>query len=201
MKYTKFLSLAAALTLSAALLAGCGGSSSSASSSSSAGSSGSSSVSSAPASSEAAPAASSAAGSAQASSGAVDAAFESVLAANPISNPFEIADMNIQYDFLLDPADVVAYKGVKSNDNGDAGLVLVIQPAEGKSEAICQALESYKSDQVAYYGNYSEFAQAQANVQSAVISGRDSLVVMVIASNECPDTAALSSAVDAALVS
>lgn len=201
MKYTKILSLAAALTLSAALLAGCGSSSGS---SGSTASSASSAASSAPASSAASavsPATSSAADSAQASGGVVDAAFESVLAANPISNPFDLTDMNIQYDFLLDPADVVAYKGVKSNDNGDAGLVLVIQPAEGKAEAICEALESYKTDQVAYYGNYSEFAQAQANVQNAVISGRDSLVVMVIPSNECSDTAALSAAVDAALVS
>ena len=68
--------------------------------------------------------------------------------------------------------------------NGDAGLVLVIQPADGKSEAICQQLETYKEDQVAFYGNYAEFAQAQSNVENAVISGRDNLVVMVIASNE-----------------
>lgn len=184
MKYTKFFSFAAALALSAALLTGCGSSSSSSSSSS-------------PASSGSA-----AASSAQpAADAGLDAAFASVLAANPISNPFEIADMNIQYDFLLDPADVAAYKGVKSNDNGDAGLVLVLQPAAGKAQAICEALETYRNDQVAYYGNYAEFAQAQANVQNAVISGCDSLVVMVIPSNECPDTAALSSAVDAALVS
>lgn len=181
MKYTKFFSFAAALALSAALLTGCGSSSSSSS----------------PASSGSA-----AASSAQpAADAGLDAAFASVLAANPISNPFEIADMSIQYDFLLDPADVAAYKGVKSNDNGDAGLVLVLQPATGKAQAICEALETYRNDQVAYYGNYAEFAQAQANVQNAVISGRDSLVVMVIPSNECPDTAALSSAVDAALVS
>ena len=105
--------------------------------------------------------------------------------------------MNIEYDFMLSPDDVVAYKGVKSNDNGDAGLVLVIEPAEGKAEAICEALETYKQDQVAFYGNYAEFAQAQTNVQNAVISGRDDVVIMVIASNEC--TADLGDAVNAAL--
>ena len=102
--------------------------------------------------------------------------------------------MNIEYDFGLAAEDVVTYKGVKSNDNGDAGLVLVIQPAEGKAETICQQLETYKEDQVAFYGNYAEFAQAQSNVENAVISGRDNLVVMVIASNEASGD--LSQAVD-----
>ena len=127
----------------------------------------------------------------------LDAIFESLKSSNPISNPFEIAAMNIEYDFMLKAEDVVQYKGVKSNDNGDAGLVLVIEPAEGKAEAICEALETYKQDQVAFYGNYAEFAQAQTNVQNAVISGRDDVVIMVIASNEC--TADLGDAVNAAL--
>ena len=115
----------------------------------------------------------------------LDGVFETLKESNPISNPFEIAAMNIEFDFMLAPEDVAAYKGVRSNDNGDAGLVLVIQPAEGKAETICEALETYKQDQVAFYGNYAEFGQAQANVQNAIISGRDDLVVMVIASNEC----------------
>ena len=47
------------------------------------------------------------------------------------------------------------------------------------------------------YGNYAEFAQAQENVENAVIAFKDNTVVMVIASNEC--TADLDSAVDSAL--
>ena len=175
--------LALALTLCAALLAGCGGASSA-----------SSAPSAAPASS-AAPEAASGARTGEENGGAsLDAAVSRLLEANPISNQFEIAAMNIEYDFMLSPDDVAAYKGVKSNDNGDAGLVLVIQPAAGKAEAICQTLQTYKEDQVAFYGNYAEFGQAQANVQNAIISGRDNLVVMVIASNEC--TGDLAPAVD-----
>ena len=184
----KLFALFTALTLCAALLAGCGGSSSAGTASS------------APASEAASEAAS---GAAEARSGAengapdLDAAVSALLEVNPISNQFEIAAMNIEYDFMLAPDDVAAYKGVKSNDNGDAGLVLVIQPAEGRAEAICEALDTYKQDQVAFYGNYAEFGQAQANVQNAIISGSDSLVVMLIASNECTsDAAALSAAVD-----
>lgn len=184
----KLFALFTALTLCAALLAGCGGSSSAGTASS------------APASEAASEAAS---GAAEARSGAengapdLDAAVSALLEVNPISNQFEIAAMNIEYDFMLAAEDVVSYKGVKSNDNGDAGLVLVIQPAEGRAEAICEALDTYKQDQVAFYGNYAEFGQAQANVQNAIISGSDGLVVMLIASNECTsDAAALSAAVD-----
>ena len=172
----------AVLALCAALLTGCGGSSSSA-----------------PASS-AAPASEPASSAAEARTGEengtvdLDAAVSRLLEANPISNQFEIAAMNIEYDYMLSPDDVAAYKGVKSNDNGDAGLVLVIQPAAGKAEAICEALEIYKQDQVAFYGNYAEFGQAQSNVENAIISGRDGLVVMVIASNE--SSGDLSQAVD-----
>ena len=188
MKRNIFLSLTAAV-LAMACLFGC-----------SSGSEESSSSASADASSKAASSAASSAVEASAGENGVrdlDAIFESLKSSNPISNPFEIAAMNIEYDFMLKAEDVVQYKGVKINDNGDAGLVLVIEPAEGKAEAICEALETYKQDQVAFYGNYAEFAQAQTNVQNAVISGRDDVVIMVIASNEC--TADLGDAVNAAL--
>ena len=177
------LCMLTALALCAALLAGCGGSSSSSQAGSAA--------SSAPASSD--QTAETRAGAENAAAD-LDAVAEKLLEANPISNQFEIAAMNIEYDYMLSPDDVAAYKGVKSNDNGDAGLVLVIQPAAGKAEVICEALETYKQDQVAFYGNYAEFGQAQSNVENAIISGRDGLVVMVIASNE--SSGDLSQAVD-----
>ena len=110
-----------------------------------------------------------------------------LLEANPIANQFEIAAMNIEYDFGLKAEDVAGYKGVKSNDNGDAGLVLVIEPAEGKADDIVEALKAYQQDQVAFYGNYAEFATAQANVENAVIANSADRVVMAIASNECTE--------------
>ena len=188
MKRNILVSLTAVM-LCAALLAGCGSSSS-----------GSSSTAASEPASSAASAASEAGTETSAEengSSDLDAAVSQLLEANPISNQFEITAMNIEYDFGLAAEDVVTYKGVKSNDNGDAGLVLVIQPAEGKAETICQQLETYKEDQVAFYGNYAEFAQAQSNVENAVISGRDNLVVMVIASNEASGD--LSQAVDAVI--
>ncbi len=181
------LSVIAVSAVLAVALTGCGGSASSAPSSVS------SAATSAPASSTAAPAADTA----ENGTAALDSAVESLLAADPISNQFEIAAMNIEYDFGLKAEDVAAYKGVKSNDNGDAGLVLVVEAASGKAQDVVTALESYKQDQVAFYGNYAEFAQAQSNVENAIISSKGDRVVMVIASNEC--TADLNSAVDSAL--
>lgn len=181
------LSVIAVSAVLAVALTGCGGSASSAPSSVSSASA------SAPASSTAAPAADAA----ENGTADLDSAVESLLAANPISNQFEIAAMNIEYDFGLKAEDVAGYKGVKSNDNGDAGLVLVVEAASGKAQDVVTALESYKQNQVAFYGNYAEFAQAQSNVENAIISSKGDRVVMVIASNEC--TADLNSAVDSAL--
>ena len=181
------LSVIAVSAVLAVALTGCGGSASSAPSSVSSASA------SAPASSTAAPAADTT----ENGTADLDSAVETLLAADPISNQFEIAAMNIEYDFGLKAEDVAAYKGVKSNDNGDAGLVLVVNAASGKAQDVVTALESYKQDQVAFYGNYAEFAQAQSNVENAIISSKGDRVVMVIASNEC--TADLNSAVDSAL--
>ena len=74
---------------------------------------------------------------------------------------------------------------------------LQTEAADGKAEDVANQLAAYQQDQVAFYGNYAEFAQAQDNVENAVIAFKDNTVVMVIASNEC--TADLDSAVDNAL--
>ena len=181
------LSVIAVSAVLAVALTGCGGSASSAPSS----------VSNAATSAPVADAASPAADTAENGTAELDSAVETLLAADPISNQFEITAMNIEYDFGLKAEDVASYKGVKSNDNGDAGLVLVVEAASGKAQDVVTALESYKQDQVAFYGNYAEFAQAQSNVENAIISSKGDRVVMVIASNEC--TADLNSAVDSAL--
>ena len=181
------LSVIAVSAVLAVALTGCGGSASSAPSS----------VSDAATSAPVTDAASPAADAAENGTADLDSAVETLLAADPISNQFEITAMNIEYDFGLTAEDVASYKGVKSNDNGDAGLVLVVEAASGKAQDVVTALESYKQDQVAFYGNYAEFAQAQSNVENAIISSKGDRVVMVIASNEC--SADLTSAVDSAL--
>ena len=180
MKNRSKLMIAAAVAASCVLLAGCGSSASSTASSA--------------ASSESAP---SSVVLSQVESALPDDGTNSpdeladevntLLEANPIANQFEIAAMNIEYDFGLKAEDVAGYKGVKSNDNGDAGLVLAIQPAAGKAQDVMEALKAYQQDQVAFYGNYAEFATAQANVENAVIASSADRVVMAIASNECTE--------------
>ena len=187
----KLVLSAAALAAGCVLLTGCGGSASSASSAAS------SAASSGAAGQSASEPAASVSAEENGASDAVASAVDALLETNPISNQFEITAMNIEYDFGLKAEDVAAYKGVKSNDNGDAGLVLVVEAASGKAQDVVTALESYKQDQVAFYGNYAEFAQAQSNVENAIISSKGDRVVMVIASNEC--TADLNSVVDSAL--
>ena len=174
---TKIITITLTGALAAAALTGCGGSSSSAAPSS---------VSTAAAESSASSAAvSSVVDNAENGTDTLDGIYSTLLEQDPISNQFEIAAMNIEYDFGLKAEDVVSYKGVKSNDNGDAGLVLAIQPAAGKAQDVMDTLKTYQQDQVAFYGNYAEFAQAQSNVENAIIDGGDDLVVMVIASNDC----------------
>lgn len=177
MNRSKLFAAAAAAALSCALLASCGSSSSSTSSQAAS--------SEAPSSTALSSVSSVLPDDGTNGSDTLAAAVDTLLESNPISNQFELTAMNIEYDFGLKAEDVASYKGVKSNDNGDAGLVLVIEPAAGKAQNVTDALTAYKEDQVAFYGNYSEFAQAQTNVENAVISGNDDLVVMVIASNEC----------------
>ena len=180
MKNRSKLMIAAAVAASCVLLAGCGSSASSTASSA--------------ASSESAPSSvvlsqveSALPDDGTNSSDELADEVNTLLKANPIANQFEIAAMNIEYDFGLKAEDVAGYKGVKSNDNGDAGLVLVIEPAEGKADDIVEALKAYQQDQVAFYGNYVEFATAQANVENAVIASSADRVVMAIASNECTE--------------
>lgn len=189
MNRSKLFAAAASAALSCALLASCGSSSSSTSSQAAS--------SEAPSSSSVASVSSVLPDDSTNGSDELEDVVNTLLESNPISNQFEIAAMNIEYDFGLKAEDVTSYKGIKSNDNGDAGLVLVIQPAEGKAQDVVDALTTYKEDQVAFYGNYSEFAQAQSNVENAIISSNDDLVVMVIASNEC--SADLTKAVDSVI--
>ena len=189
MNRSKLFTAAAAAALSCALLASCGSSSSSTSSQAAS--------SEAPSSSSVASVSSVLPDDSTNGSDELEDVVNTLLESNPISNQFEIAAMNIEYDFGLKAEDVTSYKGIKSNDNGDAGLVLVIQPAEGKAQDVVDALTTYKEDQVAFYGNYSEFAQAQSNVENAIISSNNDLVVMVIASNEC--SADLTKAVDSVI--
>lgn len=189
MNRSKLFAAATAAVLSCALLASCGSSSSSTSSQAAS--------SEAPSSSSVASVSSVLPDDSTNGSDELEDVVNTLLESNPISNQFEIDPVSIEYDFMLKAEDVTSYKGIKSNDSDDAGLVLAIQPAAGKKQTVIDALKAYKEDRYAYFGNYSEFAQTQANIGNAIIEGNDDLVVMVIASNEC--SADLTKAVDSVI--
>lgn len=193
--------IAAGLTAALCLcLCACGADSTSASQSAS--SAPASSAASAPASSAAASTPDSAADSAvSAAAGtvSVNSVSEAILAANPIDNPFTLSDVNMSLDLGLEESSYVSYACTKSNDNGDAGTVFVIEAADGQADNVKTELESYRDAQAAQLSNYAEFADAQANMENAIIQANGNIVVMAVASNACTDTAALQSAVDAAL--
>ena len=112
--------LAALLTFFALLaLTGCGGSSASSSTASSA-----------------APAASSQAASSVVSSAAaeengasdLDGIYNALLQADPISNQFEIAAMNIEYDFGLQAEDVAVIRDIVISETGmTAGQIKIVE--------------------------------------------------------------------------
>lgn len=184
----KLVLSAAALAAGCVLLAGCGGSASSASSSAS------SAASSGAASQSASEPAASVSAEENGASDAVASAVDALLETNPISNQFEIDAISIEYDFFLDADDIVTYKGIKSNDNGDAGLVLAVEAADGKVQNVIDGMKQYQQLLINNCENYpDEFAQALQNANDAIIDNNGNLVVMVVASNGC--SADLTSAV------
>lgn len=176
----KLVLSAAALAAGCVLLAGCGSSASSASSSAS------SAASSGAASQSASEPAASVSAEENGASDAVASAVDALLETNPISNQFEIDALSIEYDFFLDADDVVTYKGIKSNDNGDAGLILAVEAADGKVQNVIDGMKQYQQLLINNCENYpDEFAQALQNANDAIIDNNGNLVVMVVASNDC----------------
>lgn len=101
---------------------------------------------------------------------------------NPIANPRDIDDFAIENDFGFAEGDAEEYLGKISNDQGDPGMILLIKAAEGKGDDVKTALETYKADQVAFYGNYAEFAQGMALIQDGRIVQDGDYVFLVFSS-------------------
>ncbi len=179
MKLTKIFAVVVSLTLCAGVLAGCGGQDAPSQSNSDSQSQSESQSSS------------------ESTTVDIKAAADTVLAANPISNQLAVDDNLIKFDLSLSEDSYVAYAGALSNDQNDAGRVIVVQYADGQETAVKDALETYRQNQVAFFGNYPEFADAQNNLKSnyALVSG-NGMAILAVASNECTDAAAMISAAE-----
>lgn len=198
----KYLSVLVAAALCAMMLAGCGGSSSSAASSEAASeaSSAASEAVSEDTSGEA-PVDESAGGEAaaeEANTALLESAVAAIEAVNPVSNPRVIDDFSVENEMNLTLDNLVAYKGDVTNDQADCALVFVAQAKEGTADAVKAELEAYR-DTLAGNDLYAEFADKVAKAQDARVVAQGSYVVMVISGVNGPDYTAIDSAIESAL--
>lgn len=198
----KYLSVLVAAALCAMMLAGCGGSSSSAASSEAASeaSSAASEAVSEDTSGEA-PVDESAGGEAaaeEANTALLESAVAAIEAVNPVSNPRVIDDFSVENEMNLTLDNLVAYKGDVTNDQADCALVFVAQAKEGAADAVKAELEAYR-DTLAGNDLYAEFADKVAKAQDARVVAQGSYVVMVISGVNGPDYTAIDSAIESAL--
>lgn len=114
----------------------------------------------------------------------LSAVVSAIEAKNAIANPRDIDDFSIENDFGLNMEDVAEYLGKISNDQGNSGLILAIRPSEGSADAVKEALEQYKTAQVAFFGNYPEFADGMAQVEKGVIEKIGDVVVIVFGNTD-----------------
>ena len=115
---------------------------------------------------------------------------------NPIDNPREIDDFSIENDFGFAEGAVAEYLGKISNDQGDSGMILLIKAAEGKGDEVKAALDTYKADQAAFFGNYPDFAQGMALIQDGRIVQDGDYVFLVFSSLSVNGYDAIDTALD-----
>ena len=127
----------------------------------------------------------------------VKAAADAVLAANPMSDVLPIDDNIVSLELGLAEDSYTAYAGATARDQNDSGRVIVIAYAEGQEKAVTDALEAYRQAQVTFFGNYPEFADAQARLENdyALVSG-NGIAILAVASNECSDVSAMTAAAE-----
>lgn len=111
----------------------------------------------------------------------IEAIYEAVEKVNPVTEARELDDFALENDFKLNIADVKAYKGKISGVLSDSALILAVEANEGKGSAIKESLEAYKENQKVYFGNYAEFADAEAMVKDGRIVAKGDYVIIVFA--------------------
>ena len=71
--------------------------------------------------------------------------------------------------------------------------------ADGKAGDVKKALETYQQNQIAYYGNYAEFADGQALIKDGRIVEKGNYVVLVFANTDGASYTDIDKALSAAL--
>lgn len=180
----KMIGIVAAFALCAALLAGCGNTSSST------------------ASSEASSAASTVestdtSASEAADSKDLDAIVAAIEAVNPVPNPRVIDEFSMENEMGLTADNILSFKGDVTNDQADCALVFVAQVKDGTAATVEEELKAYQGTMTSSL--YLEFADKVAKAQDARIVVDGNYVVMVIAGVSGPDYSEIDTAIAGAL--
>lgn len=117
----------------------------------------------------------------------VKSIYQSISQINKAAEAREIDDFAIENDFGLSLEDIEEYAGSISNNMKDPALTLIIQAKEGKGNTVRSALETYKQNQIVYFGNYPEFSEALSRVKDGRIHQSGDLVIMVFSSTDLSD--------------
>ena len=192
----KLIAAVCALSLCAALLAGCNGDASASQTPSSAGSDTSVSE---PADTASEPAASDSgdASAETADTAKLDAIVAAIEAVNPVDNPMVISDFYVENDMMLTADNIVAYKGDVTNTQADCSLVFAAQVKDGTADAVVEELKAFQSTMTSSL--YAEFADKVAKAEDARIVASGNIVVMVISGINGPDYADIDAAIESAL--
>lgn len=119
-------------------------------------------------------------------------------AVNPVANPLEYTDFDVENTLMLTKDNLVAYDGMVSNNQSDCGLIFVAQAKSGKASDVEAELQAYKESLTAN-NMYVEFADKMALAKEARIVTNGNYVAMVIASIDVGDYTAIDEVLQTAL--
>ena len=114
----------------------------------------------------------------------LDDVLTAVDAAVKVDNPIAFTADDLQYMAGITPEDVEEFKGKVTNTNGEAGKVLVIKVKAGKADSVKTALENMRAGDVAYLGNYPEFATAKSIAEAARIVVKGDYIVYAVGADK-----------------
>lgn len=125
-------------------------------------------------------------------------AVSAIEAVNPVANPLEYTDFDVENTLMLTKDNLVAYDGMVSNNQSDCGLIFVAQAKSGKASDVEAELQAYKESLTAN-NMYVEFADKMALAKEARIVTNGNYVAMVIASIDVGDYTAIDEVLQTAL--
>lgn len=127
----------------------------------------------------------------------IASAVSAIEAVNAIPNLRTIDDFAVENDMGLSLDDLIAYQGDVTNNQSDCALVFVAQVKDGAMDTVKGALEAYRDSMTSSL--YVDEAAKVAKAEDARIVTSGNFVVMVVASVDGPDYADIDTAINSAL--